>query len=130
MPTGRVKARMRQNFRVVESQNCPANMRISGNHSIGKSVVCSARVRFVPTSGKFITQAQRNCQLGTDAKNIFGVKRCEQRTPIQRSWSRVVQERRRSALQKGRQAGKSGLSSFANSDAFVGPETQISAAAN
>src|ERR1700745_4021251 len=99
-----------------------ANTRISRNHTVAECVIRGAPMRFVPTGGEFIAQAQRKCQLGTDAKNIFGVKRSEHGTPIQRRGRRVVQERRRSALQKSGQAGESGLSVLAKRDVFVGLE--------
>src|SRR5262249_57458542 len=89
------------------------------DYAVGKEVVRRAPMRFVPSSGRFGTEAERDSEARADANDILRVPGAEERAPIHFRRRRIEQECGDGALQEGLQAGKSGLAELAEGDGFI-----------
>ena len=74
---GHADAGLRQKPCVVGGEERIANVRIRVDDAVGEGVVGGAIVGFVPAGRKFVTKAERQREVATDANDVFGVQCAE-----------------------------------------------------
>ncbi len=65
--------RLRQEFRVIHSEQGIGDARLRRNHAIGERVVRGAAVRLIPASRKLSPESERHSKPRTDANGVLRI---------------------------------------------------------